>query len=420
MPLRNGRQLSPSRFTTRTWRAIVSLMVSLLIGGVVFIPMAVANRPSGLYPPETTSLVSQPVPRLPQPRYLEPITDPVFGTRVMRISDEAAFGESRSRLAHWYSKKSPWNADNTLLTLDWISPLVVLDAKTFRVLRRLTTTPEWVWSHTDPNVMYGVIGNEFVRIDVRDGSRTTLLQYGSSMSLGRNQGMTSYDDRYVALVVDGASWIVFDIVEGRIVAERGGMEGPYGWVTISPSGRFVAVNWWASERHSEGTAAYPLSLAEGRIEDGYYVEPTKEHSDLGVDAEGNDVLVYLDFDNGGEVRSVKLDGSNAAEPTRLYARWRPGRWGGHVSCRNTQWPGWCFVDGSREGDSYDEVFAIKLDGSKVFRRFAHEHGLANYGYEHQAMAVPNRDGTQVLWASDWDNPTGIVHAYVAGVNVGQP
>jgi hypothetical protein len=44
-----------------------------------------------------------------------------------------------------------------------------------------------------------------------------------------------------------------------------------------------------------------------------------------------------------------------------------------------------------------------LDGSNTIERFAKHHTDSDTGYGHQAHAVPNRDGTGVMFASNWDN-----------------
>ena len=72
--------------------------------------------------------------------------------------------------------------------------------------------------------------------------------------------------------------------------------------------------------------------------------------------------------------------------------------GGHLSCQNFKRPGWCYLSCNQKG--YKEVFALKLDGSGIVERFA-KHHTSNKTYLSEAQAVPNPDGTKVMFASDW-------------------
>lgn len=60
---------------------------------------------------------------------------------------------------------------------------------------------------------------------------------------------------------------------------------------------------------------------------------------------------------------------------------------------------------------YDEVYALKLDGSGTAERFGHIHHANTGTYEFQAQAVPNRDGSRVLFASAWDGANGSSNVY---------
>ncbi len=91
----------------------------------------------------------------------------------------------------------------------------------------------------------------------------------------------------------------------------------------------------------------------------------------------------------------------------------------HTSTRNLTRPGWAYVTyQDRDGKWLpyrDEVVAVKLDGSRRVERLAHLH-TNNTGYVTEAHACPSPDGTRVIWASNWEAPTGRpVGAYVVEV-----
>jgi hypothetical protein len=114
------------------------------------------------------------------------------------------------------------------------------------------------------------------------------------------------------------------------------------------------------------------------------------------------------------VVAVRLD--NGAKTTLLGAEQMS--WNIHVSCRNTRRPGWAYISefaGTPTSPKADNqgVFAVKIDGSRTVNRFAHAHHSLVEAYERAPMAVPNPDGTRVMWASDWDSGTAPVYGYVA-------
>ena len=65
-----------------------------------------------------------PIPQLEKPGYLQTITDPVFGTKITRITGDVGSpipnisGESWRNIArHGYSNRQPWNADESIIYL---------------------------------------------------------------------------------------------------------------------------------------------------------------------------------------------------------------------------------------------------------------------------------------------------------------
>ena len=80
----------------------------------------------------------------------------------------------------------------------------------------------------------------------------------------------------------------------------------------------------------------------------------------------------------------------------------------HISARNFDRPGWVYVsyhpgDGRRFSD---EVVAVKMDGSKGVERLAHTHSDAKGLYRAEPHAVPSRDGSRVVFASNWSRCSG--------------
>src|SRR5262245_23360921 len=72
--------------------------------------------------PTAGSLRWAAAPAIPRPSCLARTPDPTFGARITRVSDQSGFASSSMFLRHFYSKHQPWNADGTLVLLDFTYP----------------------------------------------------------------------------------------------------------------------------------------------------------------------------------------------------------------------------------------------------------------------------------------------------------
>ena len=327
---------------------------------------------------------------LAKPGYLKPVKDPDFGTTIVRITDSTVFGKKGVR--HHYSKDQPWNCDQSLILMEkWI-----LDGNTYKILRKMEIPEEPRWSFKDPEKLFGVKENSFVSFNVKSGKLNILYTFAGfdKILIGPWEGNVSADDRYVALQgsVSG-EWhvIVFDIQAKKILASEKAIDlGPYktfDWVTISPSGKYVVINFRQSRSSNGGIISYDRKL--NKIAD---IFATGEHGDLGYDAEGNEVFVqvcpfqYGRLDNG----AVKSFHTKSC---------------GHMSLRNYKRPGWCYTS---VNESY--IMAIKLDDSGLVERFTN-HRSSGSPYNAEPHAVPSPDGKRIMFASDWKK-SGENNSYV--------
>ena len=341
------------------------------------------------------------------PGYLEPFTESLSGSTVTRISDKNVFGTTSIRIRHNYAKDQTWNANGTLIKLAGY-PAAILDGETFEFLFWRDIPSYGRWSNTEPNYMYGTPGNQFVKFNVLTNTRQTLRVFSqySSLDFGYGEGNQSNDDRYVGLIGQNGSdrtLIVYDILNDQIVGTKNiGSNGDLDWFSVSQSGNFAVVSWRTDgSGPTQGLKSYDITMNNER-----HIYDTTAHGDLGIDVNGNDVMVAYEgesgWDQGSYVYSARLDGGGV---TPLF-QYPGGIWGGHISCRNTDRPGWAYVS-EQCCTSHDvasrEIFAIKLDDSGIIERYAKHHNNVSPGNGHSTMAVPNRDGTKILFASNWDN-----------------
>ncbi len=349
-------------------------------------------------------------PNLPPPPLHVPVRDPVFGTRLTRITDPGQL-PGVERIRHFYSKANPFNADGTRAILTTSEGAFVLyDTSSWTPIRPLnigSSTAEVQWHPENPNLLYHL---DFVerspevrglfRYDVHDDSKTLLRDFKEYFTArGKLEGNLDRRGRYYAMFgmrsKTDIEAFVYDIQEDRIgprlpVTPR--MAGD--WISVSPSGRFVVMM-------GERSRIYDIQMKHLRD----LPEGSFGHGDLCTTEDGRDVLVYDGADRQLDAnRNINIaDLGTGAERIGVRIGWKSTP---HVSCRNLQLPGWALIS-TQGGDSvypnHDfEIFWLKLDGSGEVRRLAHHHSSRERGgYFAEQHAVTNGDGSLVLFASNW-------------------
>ncbi|WP_335975874.1 T9SS type A sorting domain-containing protein [Gaetbulibacter jejuensis] len=342
------------------------------------------------------------------PDYLATFTDPLTGNNVTRISDENVFGCDCSQLRHIYAKKQPWNADGTkIMTAGW--PSKILDGNTYEVLT--TAYCRSLWSNVEPDITYDSHENQLFRRNIVTQNETVLKTFSgySSVSVGDGEGNLSNDDRYVALIATSGSQktiLVYDIFNDEILGTKSLGTANIDWVSVSQSGEYVVMSGYSDGSGPlQGIKAY-----DKYMNNEIHLYSGRPHGDIGYDAQGNEVYVAYQGVSGYSLSYARLDnGAKQGIFPFSGGSGDSGLWGGHISTRNLNRPGWAYV--SEQGhpsnvNNYEatrEIFAIKLDNSQTIERFTKHNTNLNSGYSHQAHAVPNRDGSKVIFASNWDN-----------------
>jgi hypothetical protein len=274
--------------------------------------------------------------------------------------------------------------------------------------------------------------------------------------IGQGEGNTSNDGRFIGLSEasdQGARIVVIDMdPTGRELAYSSGHRriGPIytlppcslsigckiGNISISPSGRYVDVKYAGrGDFHrilKVDTTTLALRLHNlpassprcGTLIDGRPVGPNGwimglKHADMALNPfdHNEDVIVGVTRClrntevQGQRIGVITMQRLRDGTVTALTdARGGKEADGLHVSCRNLQRPGWAYVSfdnaPSYAGKRfYDELVAVKLDGSKTVQRFAHQHS-EHRTYRSEPQAVPSPDGRRVIWASNWNSDCG--------------
>ena len=371
-----------------------------------------------------------PQPNVPKPAVRVPFSDPVFGTNIMRLTNARA-GKVPG-IIPTYAKRQAWNADETRMMLQTGDGLMMLfNGSTYRFVKVMEGVQgdDVFWHPKKPNMIYYVpYNNTLYSYNIASAAKTRIYTFkGFDWADTSGEGNLSRDGRYYAVACRVYDYqkqetryknlAVLDIPARKVISKLTlptNLED-FDWVSISPTGKYVVVNYAdTTAGRFHGVEVYTRNFKF------LWQKPLGYgHSDLGIDDNGEEVLVMGGYDESANVTYINSYRLRDGHTTRLLttAWW----FYNHISCRNLDSPGWCFVstyDGEgRLTDSpatwapfEDEVFALRLDGSRRVRRIAHHHSRRfspatpdsdNSVYWAEPHATVSRYGTRVLFGSNW-------------------
>ncbi len=404
-------------------------------------------------------------PGTPKPAYLVPVRPAPFGVPIMRITNNPGLpttpvsGTWGSDARHVYSKQQPWNADETMISIEnrsggSPSPLI-LDGTTYQPksgpcgnydLWDYRWHPSRAHAHEQINVNSG--GTELMWFDVVSCTkkRSWTLPIAADYGIGSGEGNPSNDGRFV-LIAGTTQIYAVDMDPQRPfapypsrrigpaldVSDCGLSSCTIDNATVSASGQYAVVSYQGDNQRVFDIDQSTLALTPhempahsfrcaGTPAAGYIY--SLGHADVALNPFDKDEDVIVGQDechlegqtvNGvlvSHVMMVRLrDGRITAltDPSNeAYAH--------HVSTRNLNRPGWAYVDYFPEdGKRFsDEVIAVKLDGSQAVQRFAHKHSAFEAGtadlteecYRCESHVAPSLDGRRILFASNWAEHCG--------------
>ena len=357
-------------------------------------------------------------PRVPEPGYLESYVDPAFKTTITRItgvpgSDIPNINGKWAVIArHHYSKDAAWNCDQSLLFLErhhGNPNTLFLDGTTYQPLfRRKEPGTETRWHPQKSGIMVYVKDNLIGYWDVRKDITQTVASFPgySEFHIGPWEGNLSRNGRRI--VIEGRKGkdhiaFAYDFEEGRKYPDLSLNDvADVDWVSISASGNYIVLNGQITGQTSDQTQVY--DLVGTKIGNLWAEHGRPSHYDLTLDGNDDDVAVggsRSGMDDGRVIKRRLSDGKITILTTGGYAS--------HTSTRNVNRPGWAYVTYQHRGPTWppywDEVDAVKLNGSMTVERIAHLHTKTT-DYLTESHAVPSPDGIRVLWASDWEAASG--------------
>ena len=397
---------------------------TLLLCVMIFICAIVATKVLAAEYPVTDTSVKD-IPAIRKPAYLESYEDPVFGTKVTRITGnpDAGIPNVNGKWAkvarHHYSKDAAWNCDQSLLYLaihQGRPNRLFLDGENYAVRFTRHNRPgrEMRWHPQRPDIMVYVRDNAIGYWDVRKDTTEVIVTFPGycEFRIGPWEGNLSLDGRLIVVVgMKGKDRIAFayDLEQKQKYPDLVLNDVTIDWVSVSASGKYIVLNG-EIDGGKDRTQVY--DLAGNKTTELWEKYGRPSHYDLTIDENGDDIAVGVSKskpDVGRVIKRRLRDGKVTVLTSGGYA--------GHTSTRNVRRPGWAYVTYQGRGSAWppywDEVVAVKLDGSMTAERIAHLH-TKRIDYLTEAHAVPSPDGKRVLWASNWESANGRpIGTYVA-------
>jgi len=378
-----------------------------------------------------------------------PFFDAHFGTRLTRVTTISGI-EGR----HEYARFDPFNRDKSVVILDpdflwrfYSAASPPYNQGSNLVLAISLAEPRW--DPFDPDIVWGVgSGTEafsIKRVNVRTGTATIVKDFAQDPVMGpiissgnvytitmRDEGEPSMDMRYWAFFLQGNelesyhmkylfTWDqttdtvlgVYEISSGEIHLD---------WVGMSALGRYVLIG---GDDYNGGNLA-GLTMADRALTRFHRLNYGTGHSDVGVDVNGNEVIVmqnsrtdYVDlipidwstqpimdvggsYSGTGHVPLVRLY-YDSSSPSGLNS-------GIHVSGNV---PGYCVISsyienlGDPEQNWLDQVnILVRLDPAQPHAFYLSKLQTAFQSYWEEPHTSISRDGSRLVWASNWGNNPG--------------
>jgi len=269
-------------------------------------------------------------------------TDPVLKTSVTRITDAKKMGYSG--IVPDYSKRQAWNCDETLFILKTCDGKTLLfDAKTNNFIKELQGVEgeDIFWHPTNSNFIYFNPDNTLYLFNIKNNTKEIVYKFNDfDFANTRAEGNLSNDGRFYAVagqnydqktsVVTFKELQLLDIYSGKIISK---LKFPvkienFDWVSVSPKGNFIIVDY-ADDISSRfhGVEVYDRNfnfLWQKSLGAG--------HSDLGIDDNGDEVLIMDIYDperNKTIIKKFSLKDGSATELLEVSQFFDL-----HISCRN--------------------------------------------------------------------------------------
>ena len=355
------------------------------------------------------------VPALSQPAVGESYIDPVFGSRITRLTDSARMPDNArgsgflNTVRPEYPTVCPWSLGNAWLTLQngsyfglYTGAGVYVSDLPFTI----SASSEPRWSRLYPNILYFHLagGNALLSYNVATGQTETVRTFSEySQISGGGESDTAGVGDFLVLAGDGKEAFVYDVVrDAKSIAVAIGPA--FDSLYIAPdASKFTITEAGVINEYLTATGA---ALALPLCQSGSHMDVAGfSGRQFLVRTNSNDPKPLAGFPNAIEL--VDLAGGGATGLLSL-----PWSLAVHVSASDA---GLAAVETySALGAAWDvfsnEILAISLDGSTTTRAAHHRSAVA--GYASMPLTALRRDGAFAVFGSNWGKASGAMDAYL--------
>jgi hypothetical protein len=387
-----------------------------------------------------------PEPSLPMPEDGVPFKDGQFSTQLTKVTDADGINGR-----HEYSRFDPFNKDKTMI-------LLVSDSGDYNIYEtssfpynqpeNLVATTSGIeeprWDREDPEMLWGLTEFRIVRDNVVTGEREVIKDFSTDPVIApilaanpdiyrittQGEGEASYDRRYWAFILQGTEddyrpryILCWDRSEDKVdgLYEVQLQESDIDWVGMSPKGSWVLIG--GMETNSGNIQG--LTIAQRGLNGFHRIDYTTAHADVGLDADGNEVLVMQNYQTdyvdmlplNGDTQPIltaggSYEGTNRVPLLRLYYASDSSIGldsGIHISC-NT--PGYCLVSthtspGAPERNWLDRTnVLIRLDPENPNAFYLSKIYNTTEAYWEETQGALTEDGSRIVWACNWNRDPG--------------
>ncbi|HUI80503.1 MAG TPA: hypothetical protein VLY24_21410 [Bryobacteraceae bacterium] len=421
------------------WPASFFLLLAIL---VILAPVALASSPSSYVAIQDLAPHAAPPPPTLGPAGTN-VTDPVFFTRIARVTDANTLGAAyvnRSFMTPSSAEQNTWNTNSTRFYVQfdggWLIPYG-FDPTTLSSWRLPDPTSSYgglvltningaTFSFNKPTVLYGAVGSGLGQYDFSTNQYSLLLDLSmvastsghiGDVSTSVNEQLATYfggasqdDDNYV-IVYDQHSltYHVLDTMSSTI--DGAPLPAPLGWklhnARLEKSGRFVIMT--------------PVNVSSIEVWD------TQTNAVYAITnrPEGHHAAAYgaylnqdtLPGDYGPNWLGRPLSSTGPGDPAALLPANAPPYWSddSHLSWNNANLDGSAPVlistyhsQASAAGGLLDgEIFALSAAGNATsVWHFAHHNSIYNGNFWDSPRGNVSQDGLFFMFTSNWGNSVG--------------